>query len=276
MNAESAIALPPLIFDIHGVLLGRREPEGHAAPGMVLDKLRAAGYPLRFLTNSSSVSRTAMAAQLAAGGIRVAADEIYTAATAVAHYLRASARPRRLHVIGSDSLREEIFQHCGDHVVWASPEETDTVVVSRDPALTDDLLARLARVPALELIATCRDAHFPVGTRVDTGPGPTVSRVEAALGRQAWVVGKPNTYVLTDVMALTPQILSDSVIVGDSLEQDVALCRSVGARSVLVLNESVEARSVKANAGSQIDALYQPDHAITAIDQLLPLLKVSA
>src|SRR5205809_1360798 len=131
---------PLLVFDIHGVLMGRREPVGHRPPGEVIGALRAAGYPMRFLTNSSSVSRHAFAGQLAAEQVEVMADEIYTAAIVVSHYLLSSRSPSRLYVIGSPVLRDEIATMCGNRVVWVPPEEADTVVVSRDPLLTDEVL----------------------------------------------------------------------------------------------------------------------------------------
>ena len=58
-----------LVFDIHGILLGRTEPAGHLPAVAVMSRLRAAGYGIRFLTNTSSVSRTIMAAALEDVGI---------------------------------------------------------------------------------------------------------------------------------------------------------------------------------------------------------------
>lgn len=263
--------LDPLIFDIHGVLLGRREPVGHLSPGEVLGVLREFGYPLRFLTNSSSISRHALVEQLASVGIQAKIDEVFTAAVVVAHFLRTSRVPIKLCIIGSANLRTEIIERCRDNVVLVPPEDADTVVISRDPSLNDEVLARLALASNPRLIATCRDLHFPNGSTVNTGPGPTVARVETALRREAWVIGKPNTYVLTHVMGLTPKTLAGTVVVGDSMDQDVELCKSAGSRSVLLLN-AVD----PANLESMPKSTWRPDHTIAAIDQLLSLLRVAA
>lgn len=262
----------PLVFDIHGVLLGREEPSGHRGAGEVLSELRLAGYPVRFLTNTSSTPRDQLCHQLAKAGIEARESEIYTAAQSVAHHLRrarSDGRTPSLQVIGSEQLRSEIRAHCGDTVRWAEqPEEADTVVISRDPSLTDALLERLGKCDSLELIATCRDRHFPNGGRVDTGPGTTVERVERALGKRAQVLGKPNPYVLTQVMGLAPEILPYTVVIGDSVDQDIALSRHAGTRSVLLLDAGHEQDPDKP------EPEFQADHTIQALDQLLTLLKV--
>ncbi|ERE04133.1 MULTISPECIES: HAD-IIA family hydrolase [Chromobacteriaceae] len=253
------MAYAPLIFDLHGVLLGRREPAGHQPAGEVLRQLRAAGHPLRFLTNSSSVGRQQVAKQLASAGVEVDAGEVYTAAMTVAHYLRRCGRPRKLFVVGSDALRAELDAICGGLLSWAAPEEADTVVASRDPALDEETLRRLARAAQPQLIATCRDLGFPDGDGIHPGPGQTVARVEQALDAQALVLGKPNPYALASVMDL-PAPLSDCVVIGDSPLQDVALARNAGAKAVLVAS------------GGDAPGGPEPDWRIDAIDQLLPLL----
>jgi arabinose operon protein AraL len=254
-----------LVFDIHGVLLGRSEPAGHENAGTVLAALRRAGHPLRFLTNSSSLPRSMLADQLACAGVETRVEEIYTAAITVAHYLRASSGGRRLYLIGSDSLRTEIDSACGSSIQWVGPEKADTLIVGRAPSLDPDLLACLARVPDLRVIATSRDAHFPDGARLAVGPGATVSKVEQALGRLAWVIGKPNPYALTEVMGLDARQLANTVVVGDSLAQDIALCANSNAHSVLVHNDDAPPDT----AGSP----WKPDHSIHALDQLFSILK---
>lgn len=264
----------PLVFDIHGVLLGREEPSGHRGAAEVLHALRSAGYPVRFLTNTSSTPRSMLRQQLERVGIQADVAEIYTAAQSVAYHLHqrgAGGDKPRLHVIGSDQLRSEISAHCGDTVIWADqPEEADTVVVSRDPTLSDALLRRLGKSESLELIATCRDRSFPNAGRVHTGPGPTVERVEQALGKRAHVIGKPNPYVLTHVMGLSQAVLPYTVVVGDSIDQDIALSKQGGTRSVLL---------AAGGSGETIDAspaALKADHTIHALDQLLSLLEVAS
>lgn len=258
----SRASIRHLVFDIHGVLLGRAEQPGHLAPGVVLAHLRAAGYQIRFLTNSSSVSRGAMAAALESAGIEAAPFEVFTAATTAAHYVRHREPARTLFAVGSDQLREELACAASAGRL-AGPAEADLVVVSRVSALDPATLAQLAGNRAMRLFATCRDARFPNGERIDIGPGPTVELVENALGRNACVLGKPNPYALGAVMGIAPADMGATLVIGDSLQQDIALANNAGARSVLL---------AAPGAPGAAWTLQRPDRVVDSIDALLEFL----
>lgn len=253
-------AVRTLVFDVHGVLLGRTEPAGHLGPDAVLARLRDRGHRIRFVTNSSSVSRAAMAGALADAGIAAAPSEVYTTATTVGTYLKAGPAPRDVFVIGSDQLRAEITRVAGDAVRWAGPDEADTVVVSRSPDLDESTLDALRGNTAVRLVATCRDARFSDGGRMVAGPGPTVERVERALGKTATVLGKPNHYVLSDVMRLTARDLADTVVIGDSVEQDVKLARNAGTGWLLLADPATTAEPPPDGP---------PGRLINALDEML-------
>lgn len=256
-----------LVFDIHGVLLGRTEPAGHLPAASVMSRLRTAGYGIRFLTNTSSVSRASMAAMLEEVGIVADPSEVFTAATTVAHYLRHVELPQRLFVIGSNELRQEITLVGGAAILWSGPDEADVVVVSRDPSLGQATLEPLCRNEGVRLIATCRDSRFPNGDGLDIGPGPTVELVERTLGKTAHVLGKPNHYVLTAVMGLTSKELAATLVIGDSPDQDIALANQAGASSALLT-----APSSAVSMGETDHGAPRPDRVITTLDELLEFL----
>lgn len=253
MSAE--VRVRNLVFDIHGVLLGRTEPAGRMAAGPVLDKLRGRGYRIRFVTNTSSTSPEALAKSLVAEGIDATPDEVFTAATTVGTYLGAGTVRRNLFVVGSDQLRTEITRIASDTVRLCGPAEADVVVVTRDPDLTEETLDLLRGNRTAQLIATCRDGRFASGAGLAQGPGPTVERVERALGRTAQILGKPNQYVLRAVMRLTPQDIAETVVIGDSIEQDVMLARSAGARWFLLAEPETAAPPSGTGTGQLINAL---------------------
>jgi HAD superfamily hydrolase (TIGR01450 family) len=256
-----------LVFDIHGVLLGRTEPPGHRPASAVLADLAGRGHRIRFVTNGSSVSRAAVADALAEVGVAATPSDVFTAGTTVGTYLAArpgAPTPRRVFVIGSEELRREITRVAGDAVRWSGPAEADVVVVSRAPDLAEATLDELRGNSAVRLVATCRDARFADGDRLVAGPGPTVERVEQALGKTAHVLGKPNHYVLTDVMGLRPRDIAETLVIGDSVDQDVMLARNAGARWALL------AGPVTGAAPPADDPLCLGP--ITALDELLELV----
>jgi arabinose operon protein AraL len=262
-------ATPPrvrnLVFDIHGVLLGRTEPPGHRPASAVLAALGERGHRIRFVTNGSSVPRAAVAAALTEAGVAATPSDVFTAGTTVGTYLAAGPAPQRVFVIGSDELRKEITRVAGNAVEWSGPADADVVVVSRAPDLDETTLDQLRGNSAVRLVATCRDVRFADGDRLVAGPGPTVERVEHALGKTAHVLGKPNHYVLTEVMGLRPQDIAETLVIGDSVEQDVMLARNAGARWVLLAGPATEAAPPPAD-----DPLCLGP--VTALDDLLELV----
>jgi len=75
-----------VLIDIDGVLTVSWQP----LPGAVaaLRQLRADGYPLALVTNTTSRSRASIAIALAGAGFPVTADDILTAPVIAAAYLR--------------------------------------------------------------------------------------------------------------------------------------------------------------------------------------------
>jgi len=246
------------VIDIHGVLIGRDRAPSDISAGEVVMKLRKTGSAIRFLTNSSSVSRAAVVEQLLCAGVAAHNEEVFTTAITTGFYLRGTGVKHRLYVIGSPNLRLEIANICGTQIEWVDPEEAATVIVSRDPRLTEETLGRLGKTPEVFLIATCRDPHFPTRNGVAVGSGPTVERVERALGKTAFVIGKPNPYVLTAVMGIPAEDLGATLVVGDSLAQDVALGRNSGCDTALITT-----------AGTQLAEQPKPDYIIHTFGELL-------
>ncbi|UUZ48669.1 HAD hydrolase-like protein [Massilia sp. B-10] len=184
------------------------------------------GYRIRFLTNASSVTRESIAATLREAGTEAAAADVFTAATTVAHYMRHCDTPRSLfyHRLGCAARRIAAR--------WRQPDPRGRTGGRghgrRQPRAGCWTATPSTSSPATAGFACLRPAatRFPNGERVDIGPGPTVELVESALGRAAHVLGKPNPYALTAVMGIPRGELAATLIIGDSLHQDIALANN--------------------------------------------------
>lgn len=258
---HSTRAFEHLVLDIHGVLVVARPWPGELTPGKFIARLREAGCRISFLTNASSLTRAGVADALRRDGILAVEKEVFTAGMTVAHYLCALGQRMRLYLIGTPVFRDEIQRACGDRAEWVEPECADFVVVSRDANLREETLARLRNAQDACLLATCRDGMFVHEGRLEAGPGPTVERVERAMGRSALVIGKPNPYVLTHVIGLTPQELRATLVVGDSPDQDVGLGRNAGCRTVLMTEPTAALPSTA----------LQPDFVTHKFDDLVTI-----
>lgn len=254
------------IFDCDGVLwsggLG-------LLPGAAetLAELARRGKRLIFVTNNSARSREAYARKFAGLGLTsITADQIVPASFVAARWLR-SAKPEieRAFVIGEDGVEEEL-RAAGIEVVRAEVDgfseaaftaaEPDprigAVVVGADSAFSFNALAQaslcLERLPGCLFIATNADEYDVVGGRRLPGAGCLVAAVQCACGRAPDAIcGKPSADLaryLLDVSAPEPLDPARTLVVGDRMDTDVALARTMGASSLLVLSGVARASEV--------------------------------
>jgi HAD superfamily hydrolase (TIGR01450 family) len=239
--SSSALILPArrarlIIFDLHGVLVHRPARVGRElSAAEVVAALRDLGVMIRFVTNASSKGPEEIVALLDRFGIPAKTDEVATAGQALAAYLREWHPGSRVLVIGQIGLRQLIADACRDRITIDDAGEANVVVVGRDPGLSEAKLtaaARAARRGAV-LLASSVEATVPAAGCCEPGPGHTVSAVEDAMGRRAHVVGKPNPFILEQVLGLGRDVLRDALIVGDTAETDIRLGTAVGAITAL-------------------------------------------
>jgi HAD superfamily hydrolase (TIGR01450 family) len=219
-----------------------------------LSLLKDLGIGYTFLTNNSSKSVQDYVAHLRAVGIESKASEFYTSTNATIEFLREELPSvRRLFVLGTRSMSEELFR--ADFVIAEdSPtDEPDAVIVGFDTALT---FARLCRAAywikkGKPFIASHPDRVCPTDEpTVLVDCGSVCAALAEATGRKPdAVLGKPDPRMLRGLLhhkGLNPEQLA---MIGDRLYTDVAMAHRAGTMSVLVLTG--EATAAEA-------AQYQP------------------
>lgn len=257
-----------LILDADGVLVIRGEP----IPGApeALARLAELGIPYRIVTNYSSRHRDTLAARFAAGGLRLTAGQLVTAASASAAYVRRRHPDGALFVIAQpDALRE--FD--GLHLLTREAVDegaTAAAVVIGDagddlPVRDLDRAFRLVRGGA-ELLAMHRNPWWFTRRGPTLDSGALVAGLEYATGRRARVLGKPSPAVFRVALAgLASELGSrrlaahDAAMVGDDVRQDVLAAKRLGIRGVLVLTGKHGPNEVEAAArgsrGTRPDAI---------------------
>jgi HAD superfamily hydrolase (TIGR01458 family) len=218
-----------VLLDLDGTLyLGSRVVPG--APEAVR-WLRDQGLAVRFCTNTDSVTPAALAERLAERGFPAATDELVTP-VAVAARLLGSAPEARVLAVAAEPVRRLLAERL------AGPGEAVTHVLVADPsygATYDDLDAAFRAVRGgAELVATQvnRVAHRDDGEHLDTGGW--VRLLEYATGQTARVLGKPSPEFFTTPLDALGRGPGTALVVGDSLESDIAGGRAAGAATVLV------------------------------------------
>jgi phospholysine phosphohistidine inorganic pyrophosphate phosphatase len=217
-----------LLIDLDGVLYeGTRVLPG--APE-ALARLRAAGRPYRFLTNTTMQSRRALAQKMQWMGFAVQPEEVFTAAAATARYLLAQPARRSLLLI-ADEAREDFAGLPEDN------QHPDFVVVGDlEHGFTYELLNRAFRclVGGAQLIAVQKNRCWMREDGLALDAGPWVALLEYASRQEARVIGKPSPdffRLALDDLGLPP---GEVLMVGDDPEFDLAPAKRLGLTTVLV------------------------------------------
>lgn len=232
MNTFALDGVRQFMFDLDGCIWYGGVPAPGAAA--LISALRAAGRGVFFLTNVSGATASALSVRLNEAGIETSPEAVMGPLSVLPEHPLLRGRPPAL-VLGTDALRTVLR---GAHVpVVDDPEAARIVIVGRDPRMTYGDLA--AAVRALDrgaaLLAVNLDRRVPSANGIFVpGAGAIVAALTAASGTEPEVVGKPSAFFFTEAIRRFGIPASETAMVGDSLDSDVAGGVRIGLRTVLV------------------------------------------
>ncbi|HEX6972632.1 MAG TPA: HAD-IIA family hydrolase [Limnochordia bacterium] len=239
VEAADLLALQGFLFDLDGTIyLGERLIPGAAE---AIERLRAAGRRVRFVSNKPIETREAYAAKLSRLGIPTAAAEVINSSYVLTRYLARTCPGARVFVLGEPPFLEEL-RRAGLRVI-ADPKAcgyaVDVVVAAMDRTLDytklDHALQCLKR--GARLVATNPDPTCPVEGGEIPDCGATLAAIEAMTGlRPEAVAGKPGPLMAEVAVAEMDLPPAACVAVGDRLTTDIAFAKAAGLRSALVLS----------------------------------------
>ena len=215
-----------LLIDLGGVVY----QGASALPGSAeaIRRLRTAGVPFRFLTNTTSQPLSAILDTLSALGISVAREEVFTPATAARVYLEnhdlqpyflvAPALLRDFPDVSSGRQRAVVVGDAGEGFTYARLNEAFRLIDA-----------------GAELIALAKNRMF-IGRdgRPTLDVGAFVAALEYATRKSAIVLGKPAAeffHLAAADMGLAPDQVA---MIGDDAEFDVAAAIAAGMTGYLV------------------------------------------
>lgn len=250
------------VFDLDGTIyLGESLLPGARE---VLQHLRAAGRSVLFLSNNPLRTRADYAAKLTRLGIPAGEDDVINSSYVLVRHLRRTAPQARLLVIGEPSVRQEL-QEAG-LTLTDDPARTDIVVACFDRTFDYDKLQQAfdAIRGGARFIATNRDPYCPVPGGGLPDCGAIIAAIEAATGhRVEEVMGKPSPIMAEVILANLALPPASVLVTGDRLETDIALARSAGMASALVLTGATDRAALSVSA-------EQPDYVVTSLSEILP------
>lgn len=246
------------IFDCDGVIW-----RGDSLiPGIpeTLDKLRALGKKMFFVTNNSTKSRAGYKKKFDGLGLNVPAEEIFSSSFAAAAYLEQTKfkeSGKKVYIIGEVGICEELDMI---DVPWCGgPQDNEKVpdmgkggMVEQDKDIGAVVVGFDRHVnyfkiqtaqlcinenPGCEFIATNLDAVTHLTDAQEwAGNGSMVGAIKGCTGQEPTVVGKPSPLMidyLCDKLGLERQKIC---MVGDRLDTDILFGTDNGLKSLLVLS----------------------------------------
>ena len=246
-----------------------------------LEKMKAAGIGISFLTNNPTRSVQDYLDKLAKMGIEATEDGMYTTSLAAIDYIKEHhPQARRLFLLGTPSMAEQ-FRKAGYEECADDPGDVpDVLVVAFDTTLTYSRLCRAAYWAShgIPYVATNPDRVCPTDKpTVLVDCGSLQKCIEHATGRKPDIVlGKPDPTMLQGIMhrhGLKPEEIA---MVGDRIYTDTAMAHNAGAVGVLVLSGETTMETVKkvqADAANNPEPeFYPPDLVVNNIAELGELL----
>jgi HAD superfamily hydrolase (TIGR01458 family) len=226
------------LFDLDGTLYVGSVPVPGAAEA--LSRLRRRAVPFRFVSNTTSRSRSSLAERLRAMGIEASAEQVHTPMVAAREFLTARGfgviapfTPRTaLDDLGPATLAGGVSQR-------PRVKQPDAVLVGD---LGEEWTYRLLQeafdyvLDGAELVALSRDRYFRRDDHLALDAGPFVAAIEYAAGRQAELVGKPSRRFFRAAAAALHTAGSETAVamVGDDLWSDIRGAQEAGYAGWLV------------------------------------------
>lgn len=233
-----------VLVDLGGVVYVGETPVAGSIDA--LHRLRNAGLALRYITNTTRLTRAALGEKLSRIGLDADPGELFTPARAALDYLRSRdltpwplvhpALSPEFEGQSGGAGRALIVGDAGDAFTYRSLNEAFQCLET-----------------GAEFLALAKNRYFRnEAGELELDAGPFVAALELAAQRTATVLGKPSEAFFRAAVDSTGAAAEQTVMVGDDVESDVAGAGRAGMRGVLV-------RTGKYQAGDESTASPAPD-----------------
>ena len=218
-----------VLLDIDGVLHISMQPIAGAAEAVKW--LERHGYPICFVTNTTTMARGTLAERLRAIGLPIDEEHLITAPVATANYIRQHYAGKRCWVLTKGDTEADF---AGIQLVQS---DADVVVIGgAEELLTYEAMNAAFRMlmDGAELVAMHTNLYWRTSEGLRLDSGPFVRALEVASGKKAAVLGKPDRAFFEQALLSIGVAAHEAIMVGDDIENDIAGAQGAGLRGVLV------------------------------------------
>ncbi len=219
------------LMDMDGVLVR----EEHAIPGAdrFLARLAELGTPFLVLTNNSIYTRRDLAARLAASGLHVPEEAIWTSALATARFLQSQRPGGSAFVIGEAGVTTALH----DAGYTLTDRDPDYVVLGETRTYSFERITSAIRLitRGARFIATNPDATGPSADGPLPATGSVAALISRATGVEPYFVGKPNPLMMRSALNAIDAHSESTAMIGDRMDTDIVSGLEAGLETILVL-----------------------------------------
>ena len=230
-----------------------------------IETLNQLGMDYLFLTNNSSKDRKFYAEKVTRLGLPVNEDKIFTSGEATCIYLKKEHPSARVFLVGTPALEDEFRAHC----FTLTDKDPELLILGFDTTLTYQKLWKLCDFvrAGLPYIATHPDFNCPTETGYMPDTGAMIAFVRASTGREPdLVIGKPNRLIVDAVSQKYGYPIEEMAMVGDRLYTDIALGKTSGITTCLVLSGETREEDLR-------ESEYKPDYVFLNLGAIADRLR---
>jgi NagD protein len=219
-------------MDMDGVLV--REDQAIAGADRYLARLRERGYPILVQTNNKIYTPRDLVARLAASGLEVPEEVIWTSALATARFLEDQRPGGSAFVIGESGLTTAL--HGAGYTL--TDREPDYVVLGETRTYSFERITRAIRLisSGARFIATNPDPTGPSAAGPLPATGSVAALISRATGVDPYFVGKPNPLMMRSALNAIDAHSESAAMIGDRMDTDIVSGLEAGMETILVLS----------------------------------------
>lgn len=227
------MSLKNIISDMDGVIYKGRT----IIPGAkdFVDRLISTQTKFLFLTNNSEQTALDLKRKLESMGIHgLKETNFITSAMATAAFLHTQKPAGTLYVIGGGGLMSELYK-VGFSI---SENKPDYVVVGKTATFNFDMLKKAVSfiMNGAKFIGTNPDVIDPSENGFEPACGSLLAAIEIATGKKPYIIGKPNSLMMTIALKQLGVQSFETLMIGDRMDTDIVAGMEAGMKTSLVLS----------------------------------------
>ncbi|KMQ51520.1 N-acetylglucosamine-6-phosphate deacetylase (NagD) [Chitinispirillum alkaliphilum] len=255
---KKVMAIKNIISDMDGVIYRGKS----VVPGAkdFINRLISSGTPFLFLTNNSEQTPLDLKRKLEIMGFEgIDESNFITSAMATADFLHEQQPAGTAYVIGGGGLINELYK-AGFSITENNP---DYVVVGKTKSFNFDMLRKAISLimGGAKFIGTNPDVIDPMEDGFEPACGSILASIEIATGKKPYIIGKPNSLMMTIALKQLGAIGSETLMIGDRMDTDIVAGMEAGMKTCLVL-------SGVSHKDTSTMFPYKPDYIFDSIKEI--------